>query len=67
MDKITKKIIGAGYEKRSGQILIPKYFLELLGVKVGDNVSICCDKNNKKIIIEVNENECNWIGGFFIW
>lgn len=59
MDKITKKIIGSGYEKRSGQILIPKYFLELLGIKVGDNVDISCDKDNKKIVIEVKENEYN--------
>lgn len=52
MDRVTKKIIGAGYQKRSGQVLIPKYFLEFLGIKVNDKIILECDEKNKKIIIK---------------
>lgn len=51
MDKITKKIIGAGYQKRSGQVLIPKYFLQILGIEINSKITIECNKKKKEIII----------------
>ena len=55
MDKIIKKIIGTGYEKRSGNIILPKHFLSAVGLKIDDNVVVECDYVNAQIIIKKKE------------
>lgn len=51
---MAQKIIRVG---NSGAVLIPKEYLETLGVRIGSKVKISLDPNIKQLVVDVPERK----------